>query len=201
MLRHVCGGFASWRDVLSQGEYSDTLAIRMKTLPDYLSQGLDIVFVGLNPGLSSVEVGHYFASPRNRFWPALNRSGLLTAPLDAADDSKMLEQGMGLTDVVKRPSRGASYLRTSDYRRWAPVLREKLERFQPRIVCFHGTVAYRNFLRYGCDVNERPELGLQDRTIGRSMVFLVPSPSPANAAYSLDTLVRWYCSLKDLRYR
>lgn len=187
--------------MLSQAEDSDTLASRMKTLPDYLSPGLDIVFVGLNPGLSSVEAGHYFASPRNRFWPALNRSGLLTAPLDAADDSKMLDQGMGFTDVVKRPSSGASDLRTSDYRRWAPVLREKLERFQPRIVCFHGAVAYRNFLRYGCDARERPELGLQDRTIGHSMVFLVPNPSPANAAYSLDTLVDWYRRLKELRDR
>ena len=173
----------------------------MKTLPDYLTPGLDVVFVGLNPGLYSVEVGHYFASPRNRFWPAINRSGLLTEPLDASDDSKMLEQGLGFTDVVKRPSSGASDLRASDYRRWAPVLRQKLERFQPRIVCFHGAVAYRNFLRYGCDVDERPELGLQARIIGRSIVFLVPNPSPANAAYSLDTLVHWYRRLKELRER
>lgn len=83
------------------------------TLPDYLAPGLDIVFVGLNPGLQSVEAGHYFASPRNRFWTAVNRSGLLTQDLDATRDAELMDQGIGLTDVVKRPTRGASELRAA----------------------------------------------------------------------------------------
>ena len=171
----------------------------MKTLPDYLEHGLDIVFVGLNPGLNSVRVMHYFASPRNRFWPAVNRSRLLREPLDADIDHKAIEQGIGLTDVVKRPSSGASDLRAADFRKWAPVLKEKLERFQPLIVCFHGAMAYRNYLKYAEGVNERPDLGLQAHSIGHSRVFMVPNPSPANAAFSLDDLVHWYCHLKELR--
>ena len=172
----------------------------MNTLPDYLKSDLDIVLVGLNPSLYSVEVGHYFATPRNRFWRAINRSGLLTEPLDANTDHKMLEQGIGMTDVVKRSTRGASDLRAADYREWAPVLKAKLEHFQPLIVCYHGTVAYRSYLKYaeGISVSSL-ELGLQLHTIGRSHVFLVPNPSPANAAYSLDTLVGWYEALRDLR--
>ena len=171
----------------------------MKTLPDYLAPGLDIVFVGLNPGLTSAQAGHYFAAPRNRFWPAINASGLLREPLDAGTDHRVLDQGMGLTDVVKRPSGGASDLRAADFRRWAPVLKEKLERLQPLIVCFHGATAYRSYLKYAEGVEERPELGIQTRTIGSSKVFMVPNPSPANAAFSLDTLVYWYRRLKDTR--
>ncbi len=171
----------------------------MNTLPDYLAPGLDIVFVGLNPGLSSVEVGHYFAHSRNRFWPAVNRSGLLAEPLDANTDHRMLEQGIGFTDVVKRPSSGSSDLRAADFRQWVPVLKEKLERFQPLIVCFHGVTGYRNYLKYAEGVNERPQLGLQQRIIGVSKTFLVPNPSPANAAYSLDALICWYQKLKALR--
>ena len=49
----------------------------MKTLPDYLRPGLDIVSIGINPSLPSVREGYYFANPRNRFWRALNASGLL----------------------------------------------------------------------------------------------------------------------------
>ena len=79
----------------------------MKTLPDYLAPGLDIVFVGINPGVYSAQVGHYFASPRNRFWPAINRSGLLMEPLGPSTDDQALLQGIGFTDVVKRPSNGA----------------------------------------------------------------------------------------------
>ena len=72
------------------------------TLPDHLEAALDIVFVGLNPSLYSVEVGHYFANPRNRFWPAMNRSGLVDRELSPQDDASLLADGIGFTDVVKR---------------------------------------------------------------------------------------------------
>ena len=144
-------------------------------------------------------MGRYFASPRNRFWTALNRSGLLSQPLDAGTDHNALHQGIGFTDVVKRPSGGASDLRAADFRRWAPILREKLERFQPLIACFHGSTAYRNYLRYTEGTDGRPDLGEQPRLIGPSRVFVVPNPSPRNAVFSLEALVSWYRRLKDLK--
>jgi TDG/mug DNA glycosylase family protein len=171
----------------------------METLPDYLNTGLDLVFVGLNPGLQSARARHYFASPRNRFWRAANQAGIFDPPLCADEDYRALEQGIGFTDVVKRASGGASDLRAVDFRRWAPVLEEKLERYRPRIVCFHGLVAYRNFLKYGQGVTTRPELGQQHRAIGVSKVFLAPNPSPANAAFSLDDLAAWYTRLRAFR--
>ena len=171
----------------------------MKTLPDYLVSELDIVFVGINPGAYSAEVGHYFASPRNRFWPAINRSGLLNWPLSAETDHEAIRQGIGFTDVVKRPSNSASKLRVADYRKGAPALRDKLVRFAPLIVCFQGVTAYRNYLRYADGRDAAPDLGLQQHAIGISTVFVVPNPSPANAAFSLDILVSWYRCLKDLR--
>ena len=171
----------------------------MNTLPDYLRPGLDIVFVGLNPGLHSARVGHYFAAPRNRFWTAINRSGLLAEPLEAETDDRALQQGIGFTDVVKRPSSGASDLRAADFRCWAPVLKEKLERYQPLIVCFHGATAYCGYLKYAEGADERLGLGPQPRSIGRSAVFLVPNPSPRNASYSLDDLVYWYGQLQGMR--
>ncbi len=79
------------------------------------------------------------------------------------------------------------------------MLEEKLERYRPRIVCFHGLVAYRNFLKYGQGVTTRPELGQQHRAIGVSKVFLAPNPSPANAAFSLDDLAAWYTRLRAFR--
>jgi TDG/mug DNA glycosylase family protein len=171
----------------------------MRTLPDYLRPGLDVVFVGINPGTSSVEAGHYFASPANRFWPALDRSGLVAERLGAQTDHLAVEQGIGFTDVVKRPTSSASMLRAGDYRTWAPVLREKLERYRPLIACFHGVTAYRGYLRYAHGSDTRPKLGRQTETIGTSGVFVVPNPSPANAAYSLDTLAEWYMRLKEYR--
>ncbi|MCY4367042.1 MAG: mismatch-specific DNA-glycosylase [Chloroflexi bacterium] len=170
-----------------------------ETLTDYLRPGLDIVFVGLNPSSYSVKVGHYFANPRNRFWAALNRSGLAPEELGPERDGELGNYGIGFTDVVKRPTPQASGLRAADYREWAPVLRQKLKHFQPRIACFHGMTGYKAYLKYGEGVDERPELGPQERTIGLSRIYVVPNPSPANAQYSLDDLVGWYRKLAEYR--
>ncbi len=170
------------------------------TLPDYLRQGLDIVFVGINPGAYSAKVGHYFATPTNRFWPAMRKAGLVSEDMGADTDHRIMEFGIGLTDVVKRPSRSASDLGPDDFRRWARVLKDKLLRFQPRIVCFNGITGYRGYLRYADgDRTTTPTLGLQPRVIGASRVFVAPNPSPANAVYRLEDLVGWYVELGKLR--
>ena len=168
------------------------------TLNDYLRPGLDIVFVGLNPSQYSVEVGHYFANPRNRFWAALNRSGLVDRDMTPQDDARLLDFSIGFTDVAKRPTPQGSGLRAADFRRWAPVLKDKLLRYNPRIACFHGVTGYAAYLKYADGITEKAELGLQQRRIGAISVFVVPNPSPANAQFSLEDLVCWYNRLRDL---
>ncbi len=173
----------------------------METLPDYLCPGLDIVLIGLNPSVRSVRAGHYFANPRNRFWPALSASNLLGRTFGPEDDASLLDHGIGFTDVVKRPTPQASGLTAEDYRRDAPVLREKILRYAPRIACFHGLTAYRAYLRHAEGVTNpgNIELGRQDLAIGASYVFVLPNPSPANARYSLDDLAAWYVELNRWR--
>ena len=61
-------------------------AARDGLLPDVLADDLDVLFVGINPSLYSAAVGHHFARPGNRFWPArrrLNISPALRVPLAA----------------------------------------------------------------------------------------------------------------------
>lgn len=171
------------------------------TLPDHLRGGLDLLFVGLNPSQYSAEVGHYFANPRNRFWQAFNLSGLVARQVTAEDDATLLEDGIGFTDVAKRPTSMGSGLRADDFRQCAPVLKEKIVRFAPKLVCFHGLMAYKAYLRYGEGVKESPHLGLQERMIGASNGFVVPNPSPANAKYSLANLAEWYGQLREAIHR
>ncbi len=168
----------------------------LRTLPDLLAPGLALVFVGLNPSEYSTREGRYFANPRNRFWPAFNRSALLPAalgrPCAPPDDAALLDHGIGFTDVVKRPTPQGSGLKAADYRRWAPLLRGKLLQYRPRLVCFHGLMAYKAYLRYAEGEKAAPELGRQPRLVGESGVFVVPNPSPANARYSIEDLAGWY---------
>ncbi|MCY3783360.1 MAG: mismatch-specific DNA-glycosylase [Chloroflexi bacterium] len=171
----------------------------MKTLPDYLEPGLDIVFVGINPGEYSAKTGRYYARKSNRFWCAVNQSGLFGEPLDSESDYRVLEYGIGLTDVVKRPTRSASDLTISDYREAAPILKNKIRCFRPLIVCFQGMEGYRYFLEYGEGVKSRPKPGLQPRLLEHSRVFLVPNPSREARGYTLEDLVSLYRRLRVLR--
>ena len=176
----------------SQPESTDPESIAsevLETLPDYLQPGLDIVFIGLNPSSISVREWHYFANPRNRFWTALNSSGLVPVQLSPALDKQLLDHRIGVTDLIKRPTSQASGLSVSDYR--------------PAIACFHGMMCYRAYLKYAggppAGQKEKPDLGLQPHNVGQSRVFVVPNPSPANAQYSLEALVARYQQLGKLR--
>ena len=175
-----------------------------ETLPDLLRPGLDIVFVGINPSVYSVERGHYFARRTNRFWPCFSRSvlsaaaraALGVAQLAPEHDSAVLDHGFGFTDVVKRATANVRGLAPGELAAAVPLLVAKMERYQPRIACFHGVTGYER-------VHEtlpgapptRPSLGKQAAQLGRTRIFLVPNPSPANAHFTPADQTGWYDAL------
>jgi TDG/mug DNA glycosylase family protein len=172
-----------------------------KTLPDYLRPGLDVVFVGINPGAYSASIGKYFATPQNRFWPAFNRSGLVDwgRALVPGDEARLNESGIGFTDLVKRPSNSASQLKAADFREWAPKTKLSLEKNAPLVICFNGITSFKWYMQYAERAKVAVELGRQAHVIGTSAVFVAPNPSPANAAFSLDVIAGWYGKLAELR--
>ena len=80
------------------------------TLPDILAPGLSVVFVGINPSLASARAGHHFASPGNPFWRLLHASRFTPALLRPVDDARLIELGLGLTNVCPNPKRSAAEL-------------------------------------------------------------------------------------------
>lgn len=159
-----------------------------------------VLSIGLNPSLPSVAAGFYFANPRNRFWKALNASRLIRAPVEPGPGAMRLlleHEGMGFTDVVKRPTRGAADLKAADYREGAPRLLGLLETFHPDYAWFHGKVAFKQFVRHAGLVCDEDVWGRQVLSVGTTRFFVTPNPSPANAAYSLETLVNWFNALAD----
>ena len=172
----------------------------MTTLADLLRDGLDIVFIGINPSLYSVAQGHYFARKTNRFWPAFSRSVLSERArralgvdrLEPAHDAILLDFGIGFTDVVKRATARADELSPGEYAAGAQELVAKLEAFQPRIACFHGMMGYRPFILSHAPLSPKPRLGEQPVGIGRTRLFVIPNPSPANAHSSPAEQTAWY---------
>jgi double-stranded uracil-DNA glycosylase len=159
------------------------------SLPDYLEPGLDLIFIGINPGFYSAKVGHYYARPGNLFWWALSNSGLVPHEFGPNEDSGLLKLGIGLTDVVKRPTHSSGDLRQDEFDAGVKVLLEKLKNYEPRIVCFVGLLGASAFLGRAIKPGPLAE------TIGKTRLFAIPSPSRRNAHYGREGILDYFRQL------
>ena len=175
------------------------------TLPDYLAHDLLILFVGINPGLRSAEVGHHFAGYSNRFWKLLNEARLVPIPVTCTDDWRLLEWRYGLTNVVERPTAGVKDLTARDYDRGRTTLLARINRYQPRIVALLGMTVWDQLFSGESSQTTRQrgnssvrQVGLQDKMIGSSKIFVLPNPSGRNAHYSYQEMLALFCELRSL---
>jgi TDG/mug DNA glycosylase family protein len=163
-------------------------------LPDYLAPGLRLVVVGINPGLRSAATGHHYAGPGNLFWPLLHESGLVPEPLTYADDARVIEYGIGLTNLVARASRSVSALSPAEMAAGAAVLREKLARYRPAVVCFNGKSIYKVYSGH-----RHVAFGLQPRDDADGpSIFVMPSTSARTAAYQRAAKLAYFRELAAL---
>lgn len=160
-------------------------------LPARLCPRPRILFVGINPSLRSAAVGHHFAGPGNPFWRLLHAAGLVPEPLTFADDVRLPELGLALTNIVSRATRQAHELSGEEYVEGRRRLAALIARIQPEVVAFVGSTVYRQFFGRGGGCGPKPE------RIGDARVFVVPNPSGRNAAYPgfADKLL-WYRRLR-----
>jgi TDG/mug DNA glycosylase family protein len=163
-----------------------------KRLPDVLADDLAVVFCGINPGLYSAAVGHHFARPGNRFWPALYAAGFTPRLFSPFEDHDLLGLGHGLTNVAGRASARADELSDEELREGGRALEEKVRRYRPRFLAVLGVGAYRTAFR-----RPRAALGQQAEGIGPTRVWVLPSPSGLNAHHDLAGLARLYGELRQ----
>ena len=163
----------------------------MSAVPDVLGPGVRVVFCGINPGRASAAAGAHFANPRNDFWRLLQATGFTSRLLEPAEQFELLSLGIGLTNAARRTTRGSSDLRRSDFAEAHERLEEIARMLGPKVIGFVGKAAYEGVFR------ERPEHGLQERRLGETAIFVLPSTSPANAAVPWDERLRWFRALRD----
>ncbi len=165
-----------------------------RTLPDVLAPGLRVLFVGINPSLESARVGHHFASPGNPFWRLLHAAGLTPELLPPADDRRLLELGLGLTNVCPRATRGAAELTRRDYERGVAELVRKVEAARPAVVALVGVTLGRIVLPGSPEAGPGP----RGAAIGGARVFVLPNPSGRNAAFpSFERKLEWFVRLRE----
>ncbi len=158
-------------------------------IPDVLGPGLRVVFCGINPGRVSATAAAHFANPRNDFWRLLHAAGFTPRLLDPSEQWELLDFGIGVTNAAYRTTPGSGDLRRADFAGSAERLERLARDLKPVWIGFVGKEAYRGTF------NERPELGPQERRLGDTKLFVLPSTSPANAAVPWDERLRWFQAL------
>ncbi len=169
----------------------ELLAAAGKTVPDVIAQGLHVLFCGINPGLYTAAVGHHFARPGNRFWPALLASGFTNRLLSPFEERELLQNNYGITNVVERATATAAELSIEEYVEGGRLLEAKVRRYRPVFLAVLGVGAYRTAF-------DRPKakLGLQPELIGQTRIWVLPNPSGLNAHYQPKDLARLFGELR-----
>jgi TDG/mug DNA glycosylase family protein len=163
-----------------------------KTVPDVIAPGLAVLFCGINPGLYTAAVGHHFARPGNRFWPAVHAAGFTSRLIAPHEERLLLTLGYGITNVVPRATATADEVSAEELVAGARTLSAKVRRQRPRMLAVLGIGAYRSAF-------QRPQasLGLQEETIGATRIWVLPNPSGLNAHYRAEDLARLFRALRE----
>jgi len=166
-------------------------AARERTIPDVVADGLRVLFCGINPGLWSAAAGLHFARPGNRFWPALHASGFTPKQLPPEEQHRLPELGVGITNIVSRPSARADELTRGELREGGRKLLDKVGVRRPDWLAVVGITAYR--VAFGAP---RAQVGPQEAPYGATRVWVLPNPSGLNAHWTPTTLAEAFADLR-----
>ena len=155
-------------------------------IPDVLAPGLRVLFCGINPGRVSAAAQAHFANPRNDFWRLLHAVGFTPRLLEPSEQLELLNYGIGVTNAAARTTPGSGDLRRDDFAGAAERLERIAVKLKPAWIGFVGKEAYRGTF------GERAALGVQERQLDGTALFVLPSTSPANAAVPWAERLRWF---------
>jgi TDG/mug DNA glycosylase family protein len=166
--------------VVVSGDELRLSAVRARTLADTVAPGMRLLMCWSNPSFHSADANEGYFKAGNRFWKAALASGLVTRDRDSLD--ALRHHGMGMTDLVKRPTRAADEVNAGEYRQGLGRLERLVEWLQPKAVCLVGLGGWR------MAGDPRAQAGLQEVRMGGRPVYVMPSTSGLNARTSIDQL-------------
>jgi len=161
-------------------------------LPDHIPADCKVLFVGLNPGLRSAAVGHHFAGHTNKFWRLMADAGFLPSGFDWSRDGELPRFGLGITNLVARPTAGIADLGPRDYRSGRRALLGKLERTRPGIAALVGIMVFRELAAARGPV----ACGLQLEPLAGIPCWVLPNPSGRNAHFSYAAMLAEFRRLR-----
>lgn len=163
-------------------------------LRDRVRPPMRVLLVGINPGIRSAQIGHHFAGYSNRFWTLLYESGLVPEPIRSEDDDRLPEFGLGITNLIARPTPGIDSLKPAEYVDGERILRRKVRRWRPPVVAFVGVTLFRSVFARAASLPV--VIGPQPERFEGAEVFLLPNPSGRNANFTYAQMLAAFRALK-----
>ncbi|MEH7119309.1 G/U mismatch-specific DNA glycosylase [Neobacillus vireti] len=165
----------------------------MRPIDDHLAKDLKILFVGFNPSIRSSELGHHYANPNNRFWKILFEAGITPRKYEATEDAKLLDLGYGFTNIVERPTKAAEEITKEEYKEGREILKGKIERYRPKVVCYVGKGVYQEY-------SERKSApwGKQIESVVQGVVDFVAPSSSGLVRMKMNDIVDIYRQLLEI---
>lgn len=151
------------------------------TLKPIYNKDSYILILGTMPSITSREKNFYYAHPQNRFWPILEN--LFQVKLTTNEEKRqfLLAKKIALWDTIYacdiKSSADASIknIKPND-------IQSLIKKTNIHYIFCTGKKSYEIFNKYiKCDLK----------------AYLLPSPSSANATYSLEKLIATYQIIKD----
>jgi len=159
-------------------------------LPDIIVERLDVLFCGINPGMTAAATGRHFAGRGNRFWQVIHLAGFTPEEMLPEQAHALLGYGYGVTSVVKRPTARADQLAPKEFTAASAEFERKIARYAPRFIAFLGKAAY-------CGLSGQRDVtwGRQPNRMEGAAIWVLPNPSGRNLAFGVDRLVEAYRQL------
>ena len=172
-------------------------------MKDRIAPGVKILFVGINPGVRSAQTSHHFAGPSNRFWKLLWDARLVPEPLTYIDDDRLPDFGLGITNLVARPSPGIDTLKPAEYVAGWHRLEKKIGQYRPAVVALVGVTLWRAILPLVLNDKEARKRAARAKCPGPQIVavhgariFVVPNPSGRNANFTYREMLTAFRALR-----
>ncbi|XQY90263.1 mismatch-specific DNA-glycosylase [Metabacillus sp. HB246100] len=160
---------------------------------DLLKKDLNILFIGFNPSLDSGRLGHHYANKTNRFWKLLYESGITERLYSPEEDFLLLEQGLGFTNIVSRPTKAAEDITKEEYIEGSKQLIEKVSKYKPKIAFFVGKGVYLHYSK-----RKKAPWGYQEISIVPGVRDFVAPSSSGLVRLKKEELLSIYSQVKDI---
>lgn len=159
---------------------------------------LRMLIVGINPSPWTAAVNAPFARPGNRFWASLAEAGIIEYTVDASrglsrrDEHMLAARGIGITNIVSRPTARADELTKDELVAGSTALVERVGNLRPKAVAILGITAFRVAFNAPKATLGHQGAGVVPGWPDGVHLWVLPNPSGLNAHETIASLAeKW----------